>query len=334
VEDCVQSVLNQTYVDWQLYFIDDSSTDNSRELALEAAGGDDRVHVLRNESGKKGANASRNYALQKADAKYVLFLDSDDVMSPECIAERIRDRKQFEEEDFVAYPMGFFFDTLGDSDLISNIPNEKADLDRFLERDVVWQISSPFWKLSALKELGGFDLDLFSQQDVDLHIRALIKGLKYKYLHRKPTIFYRRNVESEPRKLSQSVEHLEARRDMIIKHFDLLRKSGKLTDTRKRLLSRYILDIAQMMRWHQGKLGRQATKMALEMWQSAHKLSLVDVQTYKFGRRYILFKHQMFFNKFPAVQKSIEQFFIKKLDGYIHTPSATYGKVKYTENER
>jgi len=331
VIDCIQSVLNQTYADWQLYFVDDKSTDNSYDLAVKSAGGDERVHILRNESGIKGANAARNYALQKVTSKYVLFLDSDDIMTSDCLLKRIEDSKQFQDEDFLAYPMGFFFDQLGDSDLISNVPNEKDDLDRFLERDIVWQISSPFWKLSALNELGGFNLNLFSQQDVDLHIRALTKGFKYKYLHRKPTIFYRRNVESEPRKLSQSVEHLIARKDMIIKHYELLVESGKLTNNRKRLLARYILDIAQMMRWHQNELGREATQKALEMWQSAR--SLVSAHIYKYGRRYILFKHQMLFNRFPVLQQSIERFLVRKLEGYIHKPSTTYGKVKFSDDE-
>jgi hypothetical protein len=235
--------------------------------------------------------------------------------------------------DFLAYPMGFFYDHPGDSDLISNIPTDQDDLDRFLARDVVWQISGPFWKHNALMKLGGFDLQLNSQQDVDLHIRALIYSLKYRYLHKEPTILYRRNVDSEPRKLSQSAEHLLARKEMVFKHLNLLNKHKELTDNRKILLARYLLDIAQMMRWHQGKMGRKALSEALGMWEKAFSLSLIDRDILKLGRRYIKFKHQMLFNRLPSIQMSIENYFRRSLAEYIHNPSITYAQVKLSDYE-
>lgn len=331
VVDCIQSVLNQNYANWELFFIDDGSTDTSLELAFKASSGDSRIHILKNDSGIKGANAARNYALQKVDSQYVLFLDSDDVMTSNCLSERVRDMENYPGNDFLTYPMGFFFDKPGDSDLISNIPTDQDDLDRFLARDVVWQISGPFWKSSALKKLRGFDLELNSQQDVDLHIRALIHSLNYHYLHKKPTILYRRNVDSEPRKLSQSAPHLLARKEMVFKHLKLLNEHKKLTEYRKILLARYILDIAQMMRWHQGKLGRNALSEALIMWEKAFSHSLIDGKILKLGRSYIRFKHQMLFNRFPSIQNLIENYFQRRLAEFIHKPSTTYAQVKLSD---
>ena len=333
VIQCVQSVLNQSFKDWELIFVDDGSTDDSFEIAIESANGDERCLFLKNTTGIKGGNASRNLGIEKSRSEFIIFLDSDDLMISNCLRGRINDFAANPELDFIAYPMGIFNSEISDSKKISNIPTTTPDLHRFLNRDVVWQISGPIWKKVVLEKLGGFDLTLHSQQDVDLHIRALISGMQYKYIHRTPDIYYRQEINSIPRQTSQSLDHFRQRFIMILHHTEMLSEAGKLNDDERLILARYILDLAQMMRWHIGKLQKGALREALSMWQKAKELDLVNKKQYDIGISYIRFKHNMIFNRLKFLQRYLEKNFKKKLVGLIFQPSTTYCNVTIDDYE-
>ncbi len=323
----------QTHQNWELIFVDDHSTDQSKLKAEKLAQADQRIVVYSNDTGTKGANAARNFGLSKTNADFVVFLDSDDIMAPHCLEHRLTDFEENPDCELLIYPTGLFYDVLGDSDFICNIPSEKSDLERFLARDIVWLISGPIWRRQTLVDLDGFDLTLHSQQDFDLHVRALIKGYKYKYFHTEPDVFYRRNIDSLPRQNSQSVEHFRHRFKMQLKHHQMLLENGELNPRTSRLLAKYVLDICQMMRWHIAELGKQALKEAEEMWSKCRELELIDQKDYRIGLKYIRFKHQMIYNRLPALKRQLEQRYRKKLDGLIHTPSKTYCQVTLEDYE-
>lgn len=333
VRDCVQSVLNQSFKDWEFIFIDDGSTDDSFEIAIEAAKGDGRCVFLKNSTGIKGANSARNMGIEKARSEFIVFLDSDDLMTENCLIDRLKDFEANRELDYIVYPMGVFNDEIGDSNYISNIPTDKSDLHRFLNRDIVWLISGPIWKKESLLSLGCFDLDLHSQQDYDLHVRALIADLNYRYIHKSPNIFYRQNIISIPRSTSQSVDHLRQRFQMILRHFDLLLNAGMLGEQERVLLARYILDISQMMRWHIKALGKNALKEALEMWKKADELNLVEKKKYSVGISYLHFKHNMMYNRLGFLQDYLEKNFRQKLGELIYYPNTTYCNVTIDDYE-
>lgn len=76
ITETIQSVLAQTYQNWELLFVDDCSTDNSLEIV--SAYKDKRIRIFQNEC-NSGAATSRNKALREAKGKWIAFLDSDDV---------------------------------------------------------------------------------------------------------------------------------------------------------------------------------------------------------------------------------------------------------------
>lgn len=326
-------MIKQNASDWEWLFIDDGSDDSSFELAQNAANGDPRCVFLKNNTGVKGGNAARNLGIDFAKSEYVMFLDSDDLLSPNCVERRLADFEKYPEMDMLVYPTGVFMDTLGDSDLLFNIPSDVEDLNRFLDRDIVWQTSGPIWKRKALLEIGCFDLKLLSQQDVDLHIRALISGLNYTYLHKEPDVFYRRNIDSIPRSSSQTLPHLRMRFEMILRHIHLLSEANKLDENRKMIMARQILDLAQMMRWHIEELGKEARKEALGFWSKAHELHLMNYKIFKLGKRYIRFKHNMMYNRIPRIQKELEDWFSEELNGYLFKPQSTHLNCTLTDYE-
>lgn len=88
ISQTIESVLAQTYSDWEMLIVDDCSTDGSYEIALEYAAKDRRIKVIRNEK-NSGAAVSRNKAIEVAQGEFVAFLDSDDLWIPEKLEKQI-----------------------------------------------------------------------------------------------------------------------------------------------------------------------------------------------------------------------------------------------------
>jgi teichuronic acid biosynthesis glycosyltransferase TuaG len=88
INECVSSVLEQTYTNWELIIVDDASSDNSRELIKNIAAGDKRIKFafLTENIGAAGA---RNIALEMSEGRYIAFLDSDDLWKKEKLTKQI-----------------------------------------------------------------------------------------------------------------------------------------------------------------------------------------------------------------------------------------------------
>ena len=74
--ECVESVLAQTFTDWEMILVDDGSPDNCPRLCDEWAGKDARIKVVHKKNG--GASSARNVGIRESGGEYILFLDSDD----------------------------------------------------------------------------------------------------------------------------------------------------------------------------------------------------------------------------------------------------------------
>lgn len=80
LEDCIESILNQTFKDFELILIDDGSTDSSCEICDEYKKKDSRIRVIHKSNG--GLSSARNIGLDVACGKYIGFVDSDDSIHP------------------------------------------------------------------------------------------------------------------------------------------------------------------------------------------------------------------------------------------------------------
>ena len=85
---CVDSILNQTYEDYELLLVNDGSTDSSGALCDAYAARDSRVQVFHKENA--GVSNARNLALSQARGTYLQFLDSDDWITPEATLSLVR----------------------------------------------------------------------------------------------------------------------------------------------------------------------------------------------------------------------------------------------------
>jgi len=92
IEESIQSVLAQTYDNWELLLVDDGSTDGSTGIALQyAAANPDRIRYLSHDDRQnRGASASRNLGARHAEGDYLAFLDADDVYLPRKLEVQVR----------------------------------------------------------------------------------------------------------------------------------------------------------------------------------------------------------------------------------------------------
>lgn len=112
VRETIESVLAQTYSNWELLFVDDCSTDDTEAIVHSFE--DSRIHYFKNEN-NSGAAISRNRALREAKGRWIAFLDSDDVWVPEKLEHQIRFMEkngyhfsyhEYEEIDEASQPLG------------------------------------------------------------------------------------------------------------------------------------------------------------------------------------------------------------------------------------
>lgn len=82
LSDCIESVMSQTFDDWEMLIVDDCSTDDSARIIKEYMLRDSRIKYFRTEKPSRGPSIPRNIGIKQSRGKYIAFLDSDDVWLP------------------------------------------------------------------------------------------------------------------------------------------------------------------------------------------------------------------------------------------------------------
>ena len=116
---CIDSILAQTYTDFELIIVDDGSTDRSGQICDEYKDKDSRVYVVHQEN--RGVSAARNAGIDMAKGEYIAFVDSDDVIHNQmlellffaltkysvdisvCTSNSIKDRKSCSEKHYAQF---------------------------------------------------------------------------------------------------------------------------------------------------------------------------------------------------------------------------------------
>lgn len=101
LEECLESILNQTLKDIEIICIEDKSTDNSLQILKNYSKKDDRIIILENES-NRGLSFNRNKGLDYAKGKYVSFIDSDDKLDVDAY-EKLYNFIEENHQDFVIF---------------------------------------------------------------------------------------------------------------------------------------------------------------------------------------------------------------------------------------
>ena len=110
---CLDSVINQTYRNLQIIVVDDGSVDNSVEVIQSYVNTDSRIQLLKKKNG--GQSSARNLGLRNALGKYIVFLDSDDILDLSAI-QILYSEAESKKTDIVYFDADVFFDDPKDFD--------------------------------------------------------------------------------------------------------------------------------------------------------------------------------------------------------------------------
>jgi glycosyltransferase involved in cell wall biosynthesis len=234
IEETYKSILAQTSSDWEWIIVDDGSTDNTLEIIKAYSNNSSKVKYLKRDRLPKGACTCRNIAIENASGKYLIFLDTDDILSINCIKQRQEEIERNSNIDFIVFQMLQFDNVKDDLRLLWNVENDKDALERAIKMNPVMAGSSTIWKKESFLKIGGWDEKLLINQDIELHIRAISSNLKYTLrLDLPPDLFVRNNQFSISRAKKKPFEKQASRVyyfEMICKHLEkanLLEKHKK-----------------------------------------------------------------------------------------------------------
>jgi glycosyltransferase involved in cell wall biosynthesis len=187
----IQSVIDQTYQNWELVIIDDRSMDKTKEVIEEYIKTDKRIKYLKNDY-TQGPAGARNFGIDNSNGKYISFLDSDDFWLPNHLSESIQillqedivfcSAKLFVKNGEETSPSPFVYDM---KLLMNSVFSKKVDNYYIFNPSVCeiinvkylypYHISTIIIERDALKTVGNFDESLFGPEDSDLIFRISLK---------------------------------------------------------------------------------------------------------------------------------------------------------------
>lgn len=183
--DTLNSVIAQTYKNWECIIVDDESSDNSEKIIKELIAKEPRIHFYKKpEFLAKGPSASRNFGYEKSKGLYINWLDSDDLLVPEKIETDIQ-FLIYSEYDFTISQSEFFNEQ---GQLTNRKWNKKLfsgnPINDFIVLGIGWCVNSPLWKKASLERINlKFNSDLMTADDYFYHIEALAGSLKPKVIN-------------------------------------------------------------------------------------------------------------------------------------------------------
>ncbi len=215
IGETAESVFAQSHENWEWIIVDDGSTDDSWDLIQSYAKRDSRVKAIQRDRGPKGACTCRNIAIAHSDANWLIFLDTDDLLHPECLKQRLSAAQCAEESEVRFFPT-LVFEKNTEQCWLWDDPHLPTE---WLEGVLTMRPPAPgsgtIWPRKLWDSRGGWREDLTVWQDIELHSRAHWNGVQF---HPAQGAFPDFFIRSSPDSLSRVGFHSKGKLDsrMII----------------------------------------------------------------------------------------------------------------------
>ncbi|TRX24610.1 glycosyltransferase family 2 protein [Flavobacterium franklandianum] len=178
IENTLKSVLNQSFIDFEVLIINDGSTDKSEEKVLGFK--DARIHYFYKKN--SGVSAARNFGIEKAKSNYITFIDADDYWYPHFLQEMFENVNRF--TDLKVFSAAIEVETSKKiiPSTYSIVKTADCEIVNYFEassKETVICTSCAVFHKSVFETTGYFDINLKSGEDTDMWIRI---GLIYHIL--------------------------------------------------------------------------------------------------------------------------------------------------------
>ncbi|WP_411768222.1 glycosyltransferase family 2 protein [Winogradskyella sp. A3E31] len=197
IAETLNSILTQTYKNWECLVIDDDSTDNTEKVVKAFVTKDERfIYYKRPVNRPKGANACRNYGLELAKGDFVNWFDSDDIMHPEKIEKQLHLLQNTDYEFCVCQTLKFKKTIDKPRGFLSEYIVSENPLEDFITKKIVWLTQAPLFKKDLLlRNNFTFDESLQAGQEWDLFARILFMCNTYGVIN-EPLVYLRKHKDS------------------------------------------------------------------------------------------------------------------------------------------
>jgi GT2 family glycosyltransferase len=222
LRECIESVLTQTYENWELILIDDHSTDPETLRCLtELAASESRIILAKDEK-RRGISAASNRGLALAKGDWVGFLDHDDLLEPDALFQNVKWLQKHPEADLIYSDE----DKLTEQGFDSPIFKPDWSPDYFLSCNYVCHFT--LIRRELIKQVGGFRSKFDGAQDYDLFLRVIEQTNRIDHI---PRVLYhwRRTLTSTADNVQCKPGMLQAGRLALEGHLERKQQAGHVT---------------------------------------------------------------------------------------------------------
>lgn len=182
IDKTIQSVINQTYKDWELIIVDDLSKDNTSKILEKWQKKDSRIQLIFLDKNSGGPAHPKNVAILKAVGKYVAYLDHDDEWLPQKLEKQIVLIENNNSVGLVSCG-ALLVNAAGKTFGSYTPPKNKNIFPEILLRNPIHSNSSVIVRLEIIKEIGSRDEKIKGAEDWDMWIRIAKAGYRFAFVH-------------------------------------------------------------------------------------------------------------------------------------------------------
>lgn len=187
--ETLESVIAQTYPNWECIIIDDGSTDTTSAVAQEYQSRDKRFWYIH--QANAGMSAARNRGLRMATGDFVQFLDADDLLVPTKLQVQIEYLRAESDADLVYGDVRYFrhgaptihsrsFNMENDAWMVEVQNHGEALLNAVVEKNIM-VMNAPLIRMGLLRRIGYFSEGLRAMEDWEFWVRCALGGTRFRY---------------------------------------------------------------------------------------------------------------------------------------------------------
>jgi glycosyltransferase involved in cell wall biosynthesis len=201
ISKSINSVLSQTYSNFELIIVDDASTDNTENIVR--GNKDSRIRYFKLEFNSKGTKP-RNIGIQMAKGEYIAFLDSDDEWINDKLEKQLDFLRQFDSKKMVCFTGLILKEGLEEYPSQNRELKSNEDIMDYILLDDNWVQTSTYMISSEIAKNTMFGSDVRKHQDWDFCLRLRNNGAKFAFLPDHLTIY---NIEKRTDRIGNNLKY-------------------------------------------------------------------------------------------------------------------------------
>lgn len=279
IKETLDSILAQTYKDWECLVVDDGSTDNSAEVVRRYVNTDHRIKLLvRPEERTKGAPTCRNIGFENSKGEYIYFFDSDDLLSPEFFETVLNEMQKYPDAEYVTYQFDYFTDSV-DGGRLPSKPFHSSNgplFEQIITNRIPANTPNFFWKRTLLEKCDMLWREgLPCSQDPDFVWRTICYAKYGQWLQIPALVHVRKHTASiGGNNTKQQTKNIDVRTKVLKYSYDHCVAMGRMSPHLHKIFVKQVFRLQLVMTVLYGK--RSISRYYLELLRAIRKKNIGD----------------------------------------------------------